>query len=258
MPHQRSNSATAVPHHTVHIADRVAHLSWRSVGDEVTIDHQNAVVTVECLAPVVTAHEQCLPDLCLLAHHIKQMSPRRWVNGAVRLIQQQDVALLDQCSGKQNPLLLTTGELVETSGFHPSHADEIEQLFDGTSLFGLSSGGLAEFHHLLDGDRKTPVDCCLLGHECNGSLAHDASFATGQTALQQVQQGRFPCSIRSNQGRQRAWFQLEGDAVDGKLLSITKAELAGRQHRIAGGYRKAQDALVVDLLTGVPDGDRTG
>ena len=76
--------------------------------------------------------------------------------------------------------------------------------------------------------------------------------------MQQVQQGRFPCSIRSNQGRQRAWFQLEGDAVDGKLLPITKAELAGRQHGIAGGYRKAQDALVVDLLTGVPDGDRTG
>ena len=76
--------------------------------------------------------------------------------------------------------------------------------------------------------------------------------------MQQVQQGRFPCSIRSNQGRQRAWFQLEGNAFDGKFLSITKAELAGREHRIAGGYWRAQDALVVDLLTGVPDGDRTG
>ena len=258
MPHQRSNSATAVPHHIVHLADCVSHLSWRAVGNEVTINHQNAVVTVEGLAPVVTAHQQGLSALCLLAHHIKQMSPRRWVNGAVRLIQQQDVALLDQCSGKQNPLLLTTGELVETSGFHPSHADEIEQLFDGTSLFGLSSGGLAEFHHLLDGDRKTPVDCCLLGHECNGSLAHDASVATGQTTLQQVQQGRFSCSIRSDQGRQRAGFQLEGDAVDGKILPVTKAELAGRQHRVASGYREAHDSLVVDFFTGVPGGDRTG
>ena len=53
-------------------------------------------------------------------------------------------------------------------------------------------------------------------------------------------------------------MQLEGDVVDGRFLSVTKADLADRQHGATGGYRSVQKVAVVDFFTGVPGGDRTG
>ena len=38
IPHQRSSSATTPPHHSVHIADRFAHLRWGAMDNQSSID----------------------------------------------------------------------------------------------------------------------------------------------------------------------------------------------------------------------------
>ena len=61
----------------------------------------------------------------------------------------------------------------------------------------------------------------------------DRTAAADQSALEQVKQGGFACSIGADQRGQSAGFQLKGDAVDGQLLGVAKAELLGAKRGAA-------------------------
>ena len=172
------------PHQAGHVVELVAHLSGGSRGKHPAIQNDDVVVTVEGTAPVVAAHQKGLTGAGLLAHHPEKVLTAGGIDGTAGFIKQQDVALLHQGSGQQHPLLLATGELIETPPPHLPHSDPLKQ---GLGRRCAMAFGLSKPDHVPHGDGKGPVDGCLLGHQANAAAAFKGSSRRLEAAMQQMQ-----------------------------------------------------------------------
>jgi hypothetical protein len=141
-----------------------------------------------------------------LQHHVCHDLSGSSVDRVEWLIEQEQVCFLDQRTGQQDTLLLTTGEVTDALRGQSAETESIEHTHDQGCVPMPWPAQPAQAHiapgayQAGDTDRKAPIDLAALGkirHEVRTSpgrmaVDSDAACLAREQASHSFEQGRFP------------------------------------------------------------------
>ena len=219
---------------------------------------RDAVAHRERLALVVRDEderdaESRLDELELELHLFAQLA----VEGAERLVQQQDGRAVDECACERDPLLLAAGELGGLAIGEAAHLHHVERGGHALAHLGLGRAALLQaVGHVLGHAHvreqrvrlEHRVDVAAVGRGAEHALSGDADVA----GIRLFESGdhpqcrRLPAAGRAEQRDELAGLDREGQIIDRELIAVALGDALQRDGAVRVG--RAGDVGLADGL----------
>ena len=163
-----------------------------------------------------------------------QVADRLGVDGVERLVEQDEVGVLQQHAGKQRALQLAARQRVDRTLFEAAEADRHQRLADVIAIFlGVAAEQAASWpqakrDQIDDAGGKGAVEFRLL-RQVGGTHAGGADDLTGhrfQDADNAFHQRRFAGAVGADHGCQRALADGAVEMMDRRVAAVAKRQVA--------------------------------
>ncbi len=213
------------------------------------LDDADAGADVGQFRQDVARHDHGLVHSAQPLEQVPHLDAGAGVEAAGRLVEQQDLRIVQQRAGQADPLRLPATERVDHRVALEAHVDQVELLLADLPPAGAvdAVGGGEEFEVLDDG--HVVVHAEEVGHVADqppdllrmrvDALAADVGFAV--VGLKQrgdhPHRGRLARAVRADESEDVAFLERKVDLVRGDQVAVAFGELAGFDHAAAGGER---------------------
>ena len=246
--------------------DRIHELARRALRHEAAAIEDGEAVTALRFVHVVRRHQDRRAAVDQLEQAFPEIATTLRVDGAGRLVEQQQLGLMQRGGREREPLLLSAAHgsraliapvlqvvlresFLDARGSHRAvepedAADEVQVLQDCQVLPQREAlGHVADLH------------AQLLGFARHRVAEHDTlALARPQQPAQHADRGRLARAVRPEKAVDRRARNVETDVIDGRELAEAPREIAGADGRAAFRARAHRLASASRTCTGMPVG----
>ena len=172
------------------------------------------------------------------SQEMQQILGRALIQGSERLIEQDDIGVLQEQPRKQSPLELTDGKFGDLPIYYGQEADGRERLVDirGEASRWLADrteiSPIAECNEFGDRDRKSAVEFVLLRQirqaMTRNSGANDLASRRPNDPVKRFQERALPGPVWADDGREARGRKLAGQAFKRVSFAIAHGKIANR------------------------------
>jgi hypothetical protein len=193
------------------------------------------------------------PTACRLGiQDVHDLLLRDGVHSRDRLVQQINLRVRSECARNENPSPLSSGEFADLTRRKVCHVYALQRLRNCGTICGASTAERSNpwrtphCHHLIHGDRKTPIHLfclrdirnarCVDSDRCAEHL--NSSRPRTHESSDALQQRGLPTTVRAEDGGERALCKLKGDVADGGAFTVACSDVGDSDRtppRMRGG-----------------------